>query len=97
MALGTVKWFDTKKGFGFIRPDLGSIDVFVHISALKSSGLSDLAEDQRVEFELVQLNDGRVSAFGIHVVASRPPSPKDGAASQNSGRKNGDTEPPLPR
>ncbi|MGB7405571.1 MAG: cold shock domain-containing protein [Pacificimonas sp.] len=71
MAQGEVKWFDRKKGFGFIKPDLGVLDVFVHASALAENGLEDLVQGERVQFELTQLNDGRVSAFGIEKVAPR--------------------------
>lgn len=70
MALGEVKWFNRKKGFGFIQPDIGTRDVFVHISALQASGLEALDEGARVEFELTQLNDGRTSAFGIRLLSS---------------------------
>jgi CspA family cold shock protein len=52
MASGTVKWFNGQKGFGFIQPDDGSSDVFVHISAVERAGLSNLAEGQKVSFEL---------------------------------------------
>ncbi|MBF0267406.1 MAG: cold-shock protein [Alphaproteobacteria bacterium] len=54
MATGTVKWFNTTKGFGFIAPEDGGKDVFVHISALERSGLQGLNEGQKVEFELRQ-------------------------------------------
>jgi len=54
MAIGTVKWFDPGKGFGFIQPEDGDKDVFVHASALESSELSTLTEGQRVSFDLVQ-------------------------------------------
>jgi len=54
MATGTVKWFNSQKGFGFIQPDEGGNDVFVHISAVEQSGLSGLAENQKVGYELVQ-------------------------------------------
>lgn len=63
MATGTVKWFDAKKGYGFVTPDLGPRDVFVHVSALRRSRIETLAEGERVEFELVQLGDGRVVAL----------------------------------
>ncbi len=69
MAIGLVKWFDRKKGFGFIAPDIGAKDVFVHVSALKQSGLEFLEDGQRVEFELTQLADGRIAAFGLTVLA----------------------------
>ncbi|WP_456389917.1 cold-shock protein, partial [Profundibacter sp.] len=52
MATGTVKWFNTTKGFGFIAPDDGGKDVFVHISAVERAGLTGLADNQKVEFEL---------------------------------------------
>lgn len=54
MATGTVKWFNTTKGFGFIAPDDGGKDVFVHISALERSGLSGLRDGQKVSFDLRQ-------------------------------------------
>ncbi|WP_377289692.1 cold-shock protein [Rhizobium sp. SG2393] len=54
MATGTVKWFNGTKGFGFIQPDDGSADVFVHISAVERSGMGSLNEGQKVQFELVR-------------------------------------------
>ena len=54
MAIGTVKWFNTKKGYGFIAPEGGDKDVFVHISALEKAGLHSLDEGQKVEYELQQ-------------------------------------------
>ncbi len=67
MARGEVKWFNRKKGFGFIRPDVGTRDVFVHISAL-DRGQAALNDGQRVEFELTQLHDGRTAAAGIRLL-----------------------------
>ncbi len=58
MAQGTVKWFNAEKGYGFIAPDDGSADVFVHYSAIQSSGYRSLDEDQRVEFEVTQGQKG---------------------------------------
>jgi CspA family cold shock protein len=52
MATGTVKWFNIAKGFGFIKPDQGNSDVFVHISALEKAGLSTLSDGQRVKYDL---------------------------------------------
>jgi CspA family cold shock protein len=54
MATGTVKWFNAQKGFGFIQPDDGSKDVFVHISAVERAGLSDLREGQKISYEIAQ-------------------------------------------
>ena len=65
MATGAVKWFDRAKGFGFIRPDSGPADVFVHASAVERAGLPALSEGQRLEFELTQLRDGRLTALGL--------------------------------
>ncbi|PZN94258.1 MAG: cold-shock protein [Alphaproteobacteria bacterium] len=65
MASGAVKWFDAKKGFGFITPDLGPRDVFVHASALTAAGLDSLDPGDRLEFELAQGGDGRLLALGL--------------------------------
>lgn len=61
---GTVKWFNTQKGFGFIVPDEGGKDVFVHISAVQAAGLKTLMEGQKVEFDL-QENRGRMAAVNL--------------------------------
>ncbi len=68
MATGTVKWFNASKGFGFIQPDDGSKDVFVHISAVQGAGLSTLNEGQKVQFELVKGKDGKTSAGNLKAV-----------------------------
>jgi len=65
MAKGTVKWFNPTKGFGFIQPDGGSRDVFVHISAVERAGLQSLDEGQKVEFEVEAGRDGRESAANL--------------------------------
>ncbi|GGX50138.1 MULTISPECIES: cold-shock protein [Roseobacteraceae] len=62
MPTGTVKWFNTTKGYGFIAPDEGGKDVFVHISAVERSGLTGLADNQKVSFELLEGRDGRQMA-----------------------------------
>ena len=62
MPTGTVKWFNTTKGYGFIAPDDGGPDIFVHISAVEAAGMTGLADDQKVEFELVEGRDGRKMA-----------------------------------
>ncbi|MFP4406284.1 cold-shock protein [Rhodosalinus sp.] len=65
MATGTVKWFNTTKGYGFIAPESGGKDVFVHISAVERSGLTGLADNQKVTFDLETGRDGRQSAVNI--------------------------------
>jgi CspA family cold shock protein len=65
MPTGTVKWFNTTKGYGFIAPDEGGKDVFVHISAVERSGLTGLADDQKVSYELQSGRDGRESAVDL--------------------------------
>jgi CspA family cold shock protein len=65
MATGTVKWFNTTKGFGFIAPDSGGSDVFVHISAVERSGLTGLADNQKVSYEMQPGRDGRESAVDL--------------------------------
>ncbi len=65
MATGTVKWFNPTRGFGFIEPEDGSGDAFVHISAVERSGLSGLSEGQRVSFELVPGRNGKMAADNL--------------------------------
>ncbi len=65
MANGTVKWFNSTKGFGFIEPEDGKRDVFVHISALERSGLSELKDGQKVTFDVEAGRDGRESAANL--------------------------------
>lgn len=62
---GTVKFFNATKGFGFIQPENGSKDVFVHISAVERAGLPGLTENQRVSFDIERGNDGRLSAVNL--------------------------------
>ena len=65
MANGTVKWFNSTKGFGFIAPDNGGNDVFVHISAVERAGLTGLADNQKVSYELETGRDGKQSAGNL--------------------------------
>ena len=65
MTIGTVKWFNSQKGYGFIQPEDGSKDVFVHISAVERSGMGNLVEGQRVSFELERGNQGKTSAVNL--------------------------------
>ena len=66
MASGTVKWFNSQKGYGFIQPAKGGRDVFVHISAVERAGLSSLNEGQQIEFEIEE-NRGKSSAVNLKV------------------------------
>ncbi len=68
MATGTVKWFNADKGFGFIAPDEGGKDVFVHITALREAGLETLQDDQKVSYELQSGRDGRSSAGALQLL-----------------------------
>ena len=67
MANGTVKWFNATKGFGFIQPESGGKDVFVHISELERAGISGLDDGQKVEFETETGRNGRVSANALEL------------------------------
>ena len=68
MSEGTVKWFNTQKGYGFINPDEEGNDVFVHITAVQNSGLNELNEGQRVSYELAEQRNGRVAAVYLSLV-----------------------------
>ena len=68
MITGTVKFFNSHKGFGFIEPEDGSKDAFVHISALERAGISSLVEGQKVSYDLESGRDGKTSATNIQIV-----------------------------
>jgi CspA family cold shock protein len=68
MATGTVKWFDTAKGYGFIQPGDGSKDAFVHISAVERAGLTTLREGQKVSFDLTPGRNGKASAENLKLL-----------------------------
>lgn len=68
MPTGTVKWFNATKGYGFIAPDGGGKDVFVHISAVERAGLTGLADNQKVSFEMQSGRDGRASAADLKLL-----------------------------
>lgn len=65
MQTGTVKWFNAQKGFGFIQPDSGGPDAFVHVSAVERAGLDTLRDGERVQYELVPGNNGKSSAEAL--------------------------------
>jgi CspA family cold shock protein len=69
MANGTVKWFNPTKGYGFIQPEDGGADIFVHISAVERAGLSSLNEGQRIGYEL-ESNKGKTSAVNLKLLAA---------------------------
>jgi CspA family cold shock protein len=68
MSVGTVKWFNPSKGYGFIEPSDGTKDVFIHISALERAGIGSLNEGQKIEYELVPGNNGKTSADSVKLV-----------------------------
>ena len=68
MPTGTVKWFNTVKGYGFVQPDDGSKDVFVHVSAVDQAGISSLQEGQKIEYELVPDKQGRSAAGNLKLI-----------------------------
>ena len=67
MAMGTVKWFNATKGYGFIKPDGGGPDVFVHISAVEKAGYTGLAEGAKISYELVTTRAGKTAAENLRI------------------------------
>lgn len=67
MSTGTVKWFNATKGYGFIQPDEGGADVFVHITAVQQAGLDSLAEGQKVSYELERGRNGKTAATSLRL------------------------------
>lgn len=86
MASGTVKWFNTAKGFGFIQPDDGGADVFVHVSAVEQAGLRGLNEGDTVEFDLEQDRRSGKLAAGNLVVTGHGPAPSGGGGGGGGSR-----------
>jgi cold shock protein len=91
MATGKVKWFNTAKGFGFIQPDDGGPDIFVHVSAVERSGLTQLDEGQTVAYELEQdSRSGKTAAGNLEVTGSAPASPRAPRSPRPGGFGGGD-------
>ncbi len=65
MSVGTVKWFNSNKGYGFIEPEDGGADVFVHITAVQASGMDGLEEGQKVSFDLEEAKNGKTNAVNL--------------------------------
>jgi len=96
MATGTVKWFNPAKGYGFIEPEDGSNDAFVHISALEQAGLTTLNEGQKVEYELVPSRGDKFSAGNLVDLSSgkgAAPAPAAATASPAEEASGGDDAP----
>lgn len=68
MATGTVKWFNATKGYGFIAPDEGGSDVFVHISAVQAAGLNELQDNQKISYEIEEGRNGRSAAGSLQLI-----------------------------
>ncbi|WP_343564734.1 cold-shock protein [Kiloniella sp. b19] len=69
MATGTVKWFNETKGYGFIEPDAGGADAFVHITALQRAGIRSLADGQKVEYEMEEGRNGKMAVSSISIIS----------------------------
>ena len=87
MAIGTVKWYNSTKGYGFIQPDDGSKDAFVHVSAIERAGMNDLSEGQKISFELVtDTRSGKLSAEKLQSFDERHANDREAHASASSDR-----------
>jgi CspA family cold shock protein len=84
MPVGTVKWFNETKGFGFIEPDEGGADAFVHISAVERAGMGTLRENQRVSYELQEDRPGKMSATNLRSAEEPTQPPQTEGDSQQS-------------
>ena len=84
MPTGTVKWFNETKGYGFIQPDEGGNDAFVHITAVERGGMRTLRENQRVAYDLEQDNRGKTSAVNLRSADEGAQSEQPGDQSQDS-------------
>lgn len=80
MTTGTVKFFNENKGYGFIQPDGGGNDAFVHITAVERAGMRSLRQDQRISYDLQQDNRGKSSAVNLKLPDDAAPQPSDGQA-----------------
>jgi CspA family cold shock protein len=68
MSTGTVKWFNVGKGYGFLKPDDGSVDVFLHISAVERAGIPDLHEGKKISYEVERGRNGKIAAVNLKAV-----------------------------
>jgi len=87
MPIGTVKFFNASKGYGFIQPDGGGNDAFVHISAVESSGLNGLTDNQRVSYDLEQDRRGKMSAVNLKLPDEAADSSQDDAEDEQGDRQ----------
>ena len=90
MPIGTVKFFNSSKGYGFIQPDDGSKDAFVHISAVENSGMSMLSENQRISYDLEEDRRGKMSAVNLKAA-------EDNAGSAQAAEQPAGQESPAPQ
>ena len=94
MPTGIVKWFNGRKGFGFIEPEDGGNDVFVHITAVKDAGIDRLQDGDRVTYELIE-NRGRMAAGSIVVTGSGEQTPSEEASEEESSEEEASEEEPA--